>query len=68
MAKKNLSFRFGTIELQLQVHIIEDPAYNFLMILREWSTVPFADCINTVFFGFSCLLRVIQTALDIPMI
>ena len=28
---KNLVFRFGTIELQLQVHVIEDPAYNILL-------------------------------------
>jgi hypothetical protein len=28
---ENLSFRFGTIELQLQVHVIEDPAYDILL-------------------------------------
>ena len=28
---KNLSFRFGTIELQLQVHIINDPVYDILL-------------------------------------
>jgi hypothetical protein len=28
---ENLSFRFGTIELQLQVHVIDDPAYDILL-------------------------------------
>ena len=28
---KNLSFCFGAIELQLQVHVIEDPAYDILL-------------------------------------
>ena len=28
---KNLSFHFGTIELQLQVHVIKDPAYDILL-------------------------------------
>jgi len=28
---ENLSFRFGTIELQLQVHVIEDPVYDILL-------------------------------------
>jgi len=28
---ENLVFHFGTIELQLQVHIIEDPTYDILL-------------------------------------
>jgi len=28
---ENLSFRFGAIELQLQVHVIEDPTYDILL-------------------------------------
>ena len=28
---ENLTFRFGTIELLLQVHVIEDPAYDILL-------------------------------------
>lgn len=28
---ENLFFHFGTIELQLQVHVIEDPAYDILL-------------------------------------
>jgi hypothetical protein len=28
---ENLSFRFGTIEVQLQVHVINDPAYDILL-------------------------------------
>jgi len=28
---ENLSFRFSAIELQLQVHVIEDPAYDILL-------------------------------------
>jgi hypothetical protein len=50
---ENLSFRFGTIELQLQVHVIDDPAYDILLgrpfdVLTESSVKNFRNEDQTI--------------------